>query len=546
MKRFLILWSFLALVFLLTFSGCDSSSNNSNDNNTNIATPVTVQGTVQASYLKGVKVCIDDKCDITNENGVFKIEDVYLPATLTLFIGNRILSEVEITNQDDFENLKISPMFLAKDNKTLAEYLGAFLHGVGMCSLNAEKCDLSNVKEIMVGDDNETNNWENRRIVDSLRKVLLKCDNIHFRVSIKDKDGKDCIHNNTIDKQQADLYANHCGCGDNESNNNDINEQNDNNSNDNNTNDNSIHTGSDNVSFIGLAGYNIAISGKYDKGNHKLYLSTNNKQWSVELKNVYNNIVFKDSNDNLYFISPTLIAAPYIDEYGEKYISFLFKDYGINNTYNNMQQGDYLLLPDLSNLKLSKSIDKFIGNWEISDSYDGLNYKGEWELSYDLKKVIVIRSDGQVKDYNITMIPDIENGRSAFIMENVDRDGYFTFKVGIYRKPMTINELIGTYDTYRINEFDDVCYGKVFITKDKKFKYNDIWCEGGNESSYTGNLLFDAKDKFGEGFYDSKGMALVMSEGNLYHLAYIDGNLVVSDLADNNELKIKILFGVKR
>lgn len=103
-----------------------------------------VSGSVQASVLKGVKVCLKDTgvCTTTDKNGKFTLDTTY-PATLELSVAGIKLAEVEVKSYTN-----ITPGLLSEGNVTLGGYLGAFLHKAAGCGITAYYCDLSNVKSL--------------------------------------------------------------------------------------------------------------------------------------------------------------------------------------------------------------------------------------------------------------------------------------------------------------------------------------------------------------------------------------------------------------
>jgi len=103
-----------------------------------------VSGSVQASVLKGVKVCLKDTgvCTTTDKNGKFTLDTTY-PATLELSVAGVKLAEVEVKSYTN-----ITPGLLSEGNVTLGGYLGAFLHKAAGCGITAYYCDLSNVKSL--------------------------------------------------------------------------------------------------------------------------------------------------------------------------------------------------------------------------------------------------------------------------------------------------------------------------------------------------------------------------------------------------------------
>ncbi len=142
-----------------------------------------VQGSVQASVLKGVKVCLKgtNVCDITDSNGKFSLDTTY-PANLEISVGDTKLGDVEVT-----ENTDITPALLADNNVTLAAYLGSLLHKAGGCSVTSSYCDLSKVKSFDLNASGDTLvDMINKAVKDG--KLYAKVDGKDVNVTLSDVD----------------------------------------------------------------------------------------------------------------------------------------------------------------------------------------------------------------------------------------------------------------------------------------------------------------------------------------------------------------------
>ncbi|WP_457561569.1 hypothetical protein [Caminibacter pacificus] len=145
--------------------------------------PQKVEGSVKASVLKGVKVCVKDTniCSVTDSNGRFSLDTTY-PANLEISVGDTKLGDVEVTGNTD-----ITPALLADNNVTLAAYLGSLLHKAGGCSVTSYYCDLSKVKSFDLNASGDT-------LVDMINKAVkngelyAKVDGKEVNVTLSDVD----------------------------------------------------------------------------------------------------------------------------------------------------------------------------------------------------------------------------------------------------------------------------------------------------------------------------------------------------------------------
>lgn len=128
---------FLAMISIWLFalfglSGCGGSSGGSS------STTSSIDGTVQASILKGVKVCIKgtSTCSMTDVSGKFTINGFAAPQTLELYVGNSKLGEV-VASAD---TISVTPKLLADGNATIASHIGVMLHKIGDCKVADATC----------------------------------------------------------------------------------------------------------------------------------------------------------------------------------------------------------------------------------------------------------------------------------------------------------------------------------------------------------------------------------------------------------------------
>ncbi len=517
MKRF-ILWSFFILVLVssLALTGCDWNDDDT-DNDT-----ATITGVVQASYLKGVNVCVNDECAITDDEGKFTLKDVEIPTTIVLKIGDKVLG-TKAVNKNNAHNILITPMVLANDNKTLANYIGALLHSIGGCAISADKCDLSKVKELKIGNDN-TASKDN--IVEIVKETLAKSDNVSYQYKEGDNGS---FTTGIVDKNSAQFYGQATDNG---------------------------TVNLDNASFLGVSDENKTLSAKYDKKNDNLYING----IKLHLKSIYQNVVFKDDNGSIYFISPNIMIYPYEDVINdEDHASVLFRNYGNSATYENMQEGDYSILSVGTNgivkagtAKITKT-NNLKGQWTFNSIDKTIidTDNGTWELSSDLKRVVVTYGDGSQDNSSIFLKPSYtENDRSGFLVlpdtmtNNTDRililqdvdavnrnNVHNNIILGLLKKALTADEIIGTYYSYRAKgeDLDIECYGKTTISNQNgklKFNYQDEWCsDDADLDSISGDIQLNPK--IGNSNTELTGFAFVKTGQEGYNILTINSGDII-------------------
>ena len=108
---------------------------------------VTLSGSVLASKVKGIKVCVQNtnNCAVTDSDGRYQLSVSSLPVTLELKIGNLTLGDVTV-NSTSTADTTITPYDIAEGDNQTAEAIGAFLHAlVGDTSQTRTVVDLSNI-----------------------------------------------------------------------------------------------------------------------------------------------------------------------------------------------------------------------------------------------------------------------------------------------------------------------------------------------------------------------------------------------------------------
>jgi hypothetical protein len=105
---------------------------------------VTLTGTVEASKVAGVKVCVEgtDNCALTDEKGTFSLQVAALPVTVSLMAGDAPIGSFNATSPV----VEVNPLTLVDGNVTLAAALGAVIHALaGDTTGNQTTINLSNV-----------------------------------------------------------------------------------------------------------------------------------------------------------------------------------------------------------------------------------------------------------------------------------------------------------------------------------------------------------------------------------------------------------------
>jgi hypothetical protein len=119
MKKFLP----LATIGLIIFS-CGGGSSST------VSKPK-IEGTVETSYVEGLKVCLEntDECTYTDRNGHFELNGK-IPAKVVFYLktqnGEIAWADYSLKRNGEF----IYPLKVADNNKTIAKVLGAILHAL--------------------------------------------------------------------------------------------------------------------------------------------------------------------------------------------------------------------------------------------------------------------------------------------------------------------------------------------------------------------------------------------------------------------------------
>jgi len=429
--------------------GCGGGGSASTDDTSS----ATVSGTLEASYLKGVKVCVKNSsnCAVSDANGVFTLSGVTLPAELELKVGNSVLADVNMST----DNYVITPAVLAENNTTVAAYIGAMLHGIGNCDDATGICDFSSVTSV------DINTSSDLPVVLELKEILKNNASANINV---------IVNNNTImlTEANATLYATM----------------------------NPGMTGVSTYSFNGAASEGDYATFSYDSENGKITytLSGNvfgNVSGSREIENVYGNVFFKDKDGDIYYFfsgsmgvamipevnasDPTQVAYVVGLQQPQKEITQNDLNLIVNKTFNYIEFDDsdvYFSIIDIN----SSNTANLNGTWR--DYVDGST--GTWEVNGT--HLDVFDSNGN-KIANVVIRAG--SSRAGIVVDNVDGG----FGVGVEAKPLSNDDLKGKF-YYNDTGDDYECFGTVTVDG-SAFNYKDEWCSDGDVESGSGTLVLN-------------------------------------------------------
>ncbi len=442
------------VVSLLLMSGCSSSTKDKVQELTKVT-----KGTIEASYLQGVKVCAQNICAVTDENGHFELKGVSAPFNAKIYIDDMLLKELNIRANNE----KITPKVLAEGNETLASYIGAFLHKVANCSLDAKQCDLSNVQSIDI-DENS-----NDALVEELKRAVAN-KSVQFTLNGED---------NNLTLLEALSYAN----------------------------DNPTML-SNKVKFKGALNGGDYATFSFDKESKHLSYSVkgklfpNGKEGSVALTPLANTKSFyKDANDNFYFITKSLgIANVEIANGVSGFVVGLqspLESIDVAQIINKRYYTFYIkedptvgVVAQLSMVELNASAaNATVGTWRRFDN-DEIEEHGTWEL--DGSKLKIKDENNNTVAYAILRAAGA-HARVGFVMDFVDGG----IALGVEAKAITPEQISGHYEIYNYEDYDNghqTCIGNVDVNGNS-FRYVMSQCSGEDTEDvgepYVGTLILN-------------------------------------------------------
>ena len=426
----------------LLLMGCGGGGGSSSSN---------VTGTVEASYLKGINVCVrgTDNCVRTDANGAFTLNGVSAPVELELKIGNSVLADLNVSSN----SYRITPAVLGENNSTVASYIGAMLHGIAGCDLTSNSCDFSNITNV------DVNNSSNLAIINEVKQILEQNSSAVININV---DGSTV----PISEANATLY----------------------------TTLNPTMSGVSNYNFNGAARAGDYTTFTYNSENSTItyHIKGNvygDKNGTREIENLYGNVFFKDKDkDNIFYFFSGSLGVAVIPDVNESNASQTALVVGMQQPDKNLTAADLDLIANkrfnymefdtdgsiyfgLIDINSTNTAD-LNGTW--TDYGDGSN--GRWEVNGS--HLDVFDSNGKIAN----IIIRAGTSRAGIVVDNVDGG----FGIGIEAKPLTINDLKGTY-----YYFDGECYGKVTVDENG-FDYQDEYCMNNNDmDSGSGTLVLN-------------------------------------------------------
>jgi hypothetical protein len=478
---------------------------------------ITVSGVVEASYLKGVKICVKntEDCAITGDEGNFTIETTsVLPITFEIKVGDSIIGEIKSNS----EFIKITPLTLAENNETLAGYIGAMLHKVSSCDLAARKCDLSGVKEINVDEAQVV------PLVKEMMKKLSKSDEMEIKANgkIMKLSKVDAVKYMSINPTLTSKKLKYLG-----------------------------------YSFDKKGKLNVKLDLDKKMLNYMI-IDEDDKilvNKTSRVVNKYQNVVFslKDDNNSFSFFSPSYgaifreggieyaIEVPDINITPDILKNFINKSYNLINLnmFNNYSK---LTLKSV-NVNLLK------GTYMISDFNS--NYVGVWNVKGNYIRFL----DSEGKKVMAYGILKMGVNKNIIVLINP-----FLLELGIEAKPISASEVDGTYYylRYKITNtnynveilslpkvkqigilLDDEkikmkyvqCYGKAIING-TSFSFKDEYCSDSHPEEGNETLIYNPK--FMDGFETEINLEGLIMVKNKSQFIIINKDIGMFSLIDIN------------
>jgi len=469
-----------AAVLALLFSGCGGGGGGTTSSSS-------ISGTVNASSLKGVKVCTEDEtvCSTTDKSGHFVLNNVTPPVTLKLKIGDSTFGQVKASST----SIKITPLRLADNNTTVASYIGALLHEIAGCGFTKTQCDLSSVRSL------DINASDDKPLVEEIKDALsINSQQIRYTVNGNTK---------TITENNATLYQT--------------------------SNPDMV---SSNVSFSGAASVGDFANFTYDKKTKTISYSIKgnvfgDKNGTREIESLYHNVFFKDKDsDTSYFFSGSLGVAlipvtdtnisyvvglqmPEIDEINASLIANKTFNYMEFNTNGSINFG----LIDINSTSDTN------GTW--TDKVSGIT--GTWKVS----RTHIDVYNNNTKIANIIIRPG--SSRAGFIIDKVNGG----FGIGVEAKELNASELSGTFYYYDNSPDGTECFGTVDINR-TNFSYKDEYCSDNSPDNGSGTLNLNPPVTIDGRSFTLNGIAQETNSSKYVFIDPTDGYYIAVDINDSD------------
>jgi hypothetical protein len=431
MKRSIVFPLSIAAAFIIGCGGGGSSSTAS----------TSVSGTVEASYLAGVKVCEANttNCAITDAQGRFTLPGVSAPATLEVKVGNTVVGNVNATSN----TVTVTPAVLADGNATVAAYIGATLHTIGGCPIGATDCNLSGVQDVVI-DPNMAD--------EPLVKVIAT------KLSAGDKNITCTVNNTTtveVTDNNATLYQ-------------------------------TINPDMSGLSTLTYHGINTESKTLFTVtlNTDTMQVTSSDLNLSDVLQPVYENFVFNLKNHpNQYIIANKNMFVTVIDDNNQTYFDagLQYPDYNLTSALvSSVANKQYISIsfgatsPEISIYDVNTTND-INGTWTQKDLTDGSTYTGTWEVngthfSFNYNGIIS----------NVFLKPEAVRSIGIFY----DSDGNLGFAMESI--PLKPGEGDGTY--YYVSSY---CIGKVVINGNDITLYNEKCDNPQYQGTFNGTLVYN-------------------------------------------------------
>ena len=452
------------------------------------ATSSAITGSVQASILEGVSVCIKgtSDCAVTDSSGNYTISGYVPPQVLELKVGNAVIGEVAAASS----TLNITPQVLADNNATLAAYVGSMLHKIAGCAITATQCNLSAINDV------DINASSTKSLIEELVEEMDSNGTVTFKV-----DGND-INVTSVDTTEYEIEY--------------------------------PEMVSSTITFQGAASVGDLATYSYDKSTNTLTYDINGSVYqengSRTLTNLYGNVFFKDTDDNFYFFSKTLAVAQIpLSDGNVSYITGLQMPESdidtslvVNKRYNfiNFSASDGSLGIGIIDINAS-STSTTNGTW--LDIVNDIN--GTWTRNGNHLEILDVNN---TKIANGILRPSSSDGRAGFILDNLPAIGG-GFGIGVEAKALSLAEIGSTF-TYLgkgLNPSDAwSCYGNVTVSDNNdgnsstaSFTFTDDECTATvTPSSGSATLVLNPTVTFANGSIVLEGIVQISTTA----FAFID------------------------
>ncbi len=480
MKKLVYSLSVAAAFVLIGCGGGGSSSTSS------------VTGTVEASYLAGVKVCVKgtDTCAVTDANGKFTL-NVAPPVQLEIKVGETVLGDVDANSA----SVTVTPATLTDNNVTAAAYLGAMLHVMAGCSITAQDCNLDNIQEV------DIDPTKNLPLVDELMEKVVKG---IVPVKIVESDGTQEDVNVTEANATVYMCAHHRMVGETK------------------------------LAYHGIASGEGYLTFEIDPETMEITYHINKFDGTVEsgsekLINLYENTFFKfegESNSGM-FVSESMAVGYNVDsatgtvtyqvglQYPDKNLTATDISLIANKTFNAVDfdtNGSlYFSVVDIN----SSNVADLNGTWSSYESNG--TYSGTWAVNGD--HIEFKDSDG-----NIAAVAFLKPGVNRAALVYASKDG--TFGIGVEAKPLSESELKTTFNYEDVSKDANgkmvTCFGKVTV-EGTNFSYKDDFCSDNEPENGSGTLVLNPSVDINGTTVKLNGMAQVSGTNEFVFIDSEDG-----------------------